>query len=190
MDGAAADRCCSSLGVHIDQVEFRSGASHLPDGGVAAGSGHSASAGLALRNASEHALARSPNSPRPIPPRPSSAPAMSASGRAMVVCVPSEDETRSDSFADILARAGRVELMGEAKAARRPSVAESRALYSHGAVFAEVKVDPDLGQIRVTRLVSALSPPAAHHQSSPGAQPISWRNDMGSVLRLAGGSDH
>ena len=30
-------------------------------------------------------------------------------------------------------------------------------MFSHGAVFAEVKVDPDLGQIRVTRLVGAFA---------------------------------
>jgi xanthine dehydrogenase YagR molybdenum-binding subunit len=34
----------------------------------------------------------------------------------------------------------------------------------HGAVFTEVKVDPDLGQMRVTRVVGAF----AHHQSAPG----------------------
>ena len=99
----------------------------------------------------------SPNSPPPIPPRRSSAPAMpdlrARDGRLHH----RDDESRSQSFADILARAGRAEVTGSAKAARHPSVAESRALYSHGAVFAEVKVDPDLGQIRVTRLVGAFA---------------------------------
>jgi xanthine dehydrogenase YagR molybdenum-binding subunit len=37
-------------------------------------------------------------------------------------------------------------------------VAQSHyAMFAHGAVFAEVKVDPDLGQIRVTRLVGAFA---------------------------------
>jgi xanthine dehydrogenase YagR molybdenum-binding subunit len=31
------------------------------------------------------------------------------------------------------------------------------AMYAHGAVFAEVTVDPDLGQMRVTRLVGAFA---------------------------------
>jgi xanthine dehydrogenase YagR molybdenum-binding subunit len=31
------------------------------------------------------------------------------------------------------------------------------AMHAHGAVFAEVKVDPDLGQTRVTRLVGAFA---------------------------------
>ena len=30
-------------------------------------------------------------------------------------------------------------------------------MFSHGAVFAEVKIDPDLGQIRATRLVGAFA---------------------------------
>ena len=44
-------------------------------------------------------------------------------------------------------------------------------MHAHGAVFAEVKVDPDLGQIRVTphgRRVRRRP----HHQSAAGAQPV------------------
>jgi xanthine dehydrogenase YagR molybdenum-binding subunit len=44
-----------------------------------------------------------------------------------------------------------------AKAARDPAVTAAHAMYSHGAVFAEVKIDPDLGQVRVTRLVGAFA---------------------------------
>ena len=43
------------------------------------------------------------------------------------------------------------------RGARNPANAEARAMFSHGAVFAEAKVDPDLGQIRVTRLVGAFA---------------------------------
>ena len=68
-----------------------------------------------------------------------------------------DDETRSESYADILRRAGRAEVVGTAKAARDPAVAAAYAMFSHGAVFAEVKVDPDLGQVRATRLVGAFA---------------------------------
>jgi xanthine dehydrogenase YagR molybdenum-binding subunit len=34
---------------------------------------------------------------------------------------------------------------------------EAYAMHAHGAVFAEVKVDPDLGQMRVSRLVGAFA---------------------------------
>jgi xanthine dehydrogenase YagR molybdenum-binding subunit len=146
-----------ALGLHIDHIDFRSGVSHLPDGGVVGGSGHTASAGLALRNAGEHALAQLAE----LAAADSASPLFGASNVGFTArdgrLHHRGDESRSQSFADILARAGRAEVTGSAKAARHPSVAESRALYSHGAVFAEVKVDPDLGQIRATRLVGAFA---------------------------------
>ena len=40
-----------SLGLDIDQVEFRSGNSDLPDAGIAGGSAHTAIAGMAIHNA-------------------------------------------------------------------------------------------------------------------------------------------
>ncbi len=44
-----------------------------------------------------------------------------------------------------------------AKSMRDPTTAGAYAMYSHGAVFAEVTVDPDLFQMRVTRLVGAFA---------------------------------
>ena len=38
-----------------------------------------------------------------------------------------------------------------------PAAQSTYAMHAHGAVFAEVKVDPDLGQIRVTRMVGAFA---------------------------------
>jgi xanthine dehydrogenase YagR molybdenum-binding subunit len=46
---------------------------------------------------------------------------------------------------------------GTGKAARPPEDSARHAMYAHGAVFAEVKVDPDLCQMRVTRLVGAFA---------------------------------
>ena len=72
-------------------------------------------------------------------------------------------------------------------AARRgadPARSEAYAMHAHGAVFAEVKVDPDLGQIRVTRLVGAFAA-GPDHQPAHGAQPVLRRHDLGRVLRAA-----
>jgi len=44
LDQIAAD----SLGLDIDSVEFRSGTSDLPDAGIAGGSAHTATAGVAI----------------------------------------------------------------------------------------------------------------------------------------------
>src|ERR1700755_3545344 len=38
-----------------------------------------------------------------------------------------------------------------------PAAQVHYAMYAHGAVFAEVKVDPELGQIRATRMVGAFA---------------------------------
>ena len=43
-------------------------------------------------------------------------------------------------------------------------------MHAHGLVFAEVKVDPHLGQIRVTRLVGAFATPRWH-----GGEVARWR---------------
>jgi xanthine dehydrogenase YagR molybdenum-binding subunit len=58
------------------------------------------------------------------------------------------------SYQDILAEAGSpIEADGSAQ--RDPEVAEKYSMHSFGAVFAEVSVDPDVGTIRVRRLVGA-----------------------------------
>jgi len=38
-----------------------------------------------------------------------------------------------------------------------PAAQANYAMHAHGAVFAEVKVDPDLGQVRVSRMVGAFA---------------------------------
>jgi xanthine dehydrogenase YagR molybdenum-binding subunit len=68
-----------------------------------------------------------------------------------------DDESRSDSYADILGRAGLNEIEGRGTGAADPAAQSTYAMHAHGAVFAEVKVDPDLGQIRVTRMVGAFA---------------------------------
>jgi xanthine dehydrogenase YagR molybdenum-binding subunit len=146
-----------SLGLDIDQVEFRAGSSDLPDGGVAGGSGHTATAGAAIDAAGSDAVGRlaelataDRNSP--------------LFGAGNVGVIPrggrlhrKDDESRSESYADILGRAGIEAVDGHGRGARDPATTGDRALQAHGAVFAEVKVDADLGQVRVTRLVGAFA---------------------------------
>jgi xanthine dehydrogenase YagR molybdenum-binding subunit len=68
-----------------------------------------------------------------------------------------DDESRSESYADILARAGLAQIDGHGTSAADPAAQTDYAMFAHGAVFAEVKVDPDLGQIRATRVVGAFA---------------------------------
>jgi xanthine dehydrogenase YagR molybdenum-binding subunit len=68
-----------------------------------------------------------------------------------------EDERRSESYADILGRAGVGEIEARGNGIADLAAQAAYAMHAHGAVFAEVKVDPDLGQIRVTRVVGAFA---------------------------------
>jgi xanthine dehydrogenase YagR molybdenum-binding subunit len=154
---ALAQIAADSLGLDIDKVEFRSGTSDLPDGGVAGGSGHTATAGVALHNAGADVIARLADIATNDPDSP-----LFGAGNAGVEARDGRlyhrgDPTRSESYADILGRAGINSLEGNGTGARSPADMEARAMFSHGAVFAEVKVDPDLGQCRVTRLVGAFA---------------------------------
>ncbi|MGO4839314.1 molybdopterin cofactor-binding domain-containing protein, partial [Rhizobiaceae sp. 2RAB30] len=131
--------------------------SSLPDGGIAGGSGHTASAGLAIHNAGEDAIARLAELATADDRSPlfgaGNVGVFARSGRLHR----RDDEGRSETYAEILMRAGRNEIVGAAKAARDQTVAAAHAMFAHGAVVAEVKVDPDLGQIRATRLVGAFA---------------------------------
>jgi xanthine dehydrogenase YagR molybdenum-binding subunit len=59
-----------------------------------------------------------------------------------------------EPWAAIVARSGQAALSAEHKTQKRP---ETHSYHSHGAVFAEVHVDPDTGEIRVARVVASYA---------------------------------
>jgi xanthine dehydrogenase YagR molybdenum-binding subunit len=63
-------------------------------------------------------------------------------------------KTADEPWGQIVARSGQLEITAEHKTEKR---AETHAFHSHGGVFAEVRVDPQLGEIRVSRLVAAYA---------------------------------
>ena len=66
------------------------------------------------------------------------------------------DPSRAVSLSDIM-RHGKLDSL-EAEGSAAPGPKRNKyATYTHSAIFAEVKVDQDLGTIRVTRLVSAIA---------------------------------
>jgi len=154
---ALAQIAADGLGLDQDQVEFRSGSSDLPDAGIAGGSAHTATAGMAIHNAGAAVIARLAELAAGDERSP-----LFGSGNAGVVArggrlFRRDDESRSESYADILGRAGLHEIDARGKSAADPAAQSVYAMHAHGAVFAEVKVDPDLGQIRVSRLVGAFA---------------------------------
>ncbi|HTB39888.1 MAG TPA: xanthine dehydrogenase family protein molybdopterin-binding subunit, partial [Reyranella sp.] len=154
---ALAQIAADGLGLDIDQVEFRAGSSDLPDAGIAGGSGHTATAGMAIHSAGGDAIARL----AALATADRRSPLYGADNEGVIArqgrLHRRDDEGRSESYADILARAGRAEIEGSGSSAADPAAQSTWAMHAHGAVFAEVKVDPDLGQIRTTRLVGAFA---------------------------------
>src|SRR5271156_7146286 len=55
---ALAQIAADGLGLDLDQVEFRTGTSALPDAGIAGGSAHTATAGMAVHGAGADVIAR------------------------------------------------------------------------------------------------------------------------------------
>ncbi len=154
---ALAQIAADGLGLDIDRVEFRSGTSDLPDAGIAGGSAHTATAGMAIHNAGAAVIAKLADLATGDERSP-----LFGAGNAGVTARDGrlfrrDDEHRSESYGDILKRAGISQIEASGKGAADPAAQSSYAMHAHGAVFAEVKVDPDLGQIRVSRMVGAFA---------------------------------
>ena len=176
----AADR----LGLDIDQVEFRSGNSDLPDAGIAGGSSHTATAGMAIHNAGADVIAELAD----LATNDNRSPLYGA-GNAGVIArggrlFRRDDESRSESYADILGRAGRAAIEGQGTGAADPGGAIELC---HACAWRGVR----RGQGRSRSRADARHPRGrrlrrrADHQSSHGAQPALWRNDLGRVVRTA-----
>lgn len=154
---ALAQIAADGLGLPVERIELRAGHSDHPDGGVAGGSGHTATAGSALFAAGSDAIARLAELAVGHPESP-----LFGAGNAGVEARDGHlhhrgDAGRRESYADILARAGLATLEGNGRGSRDPGHAQEWAMFSHGAVFAEVVVDPELFQLRVRRLVGAFA---------------------------------
>jgi xanthine dehydrogenase YagR molybdenum-binding subunit len=154
---ALAQIAADSLALDLDHVEFKAGTSDLPDAGIAGGSAHTATVGVAIHNAGAAVIAKLAELAMGEQRSP-----LFGAGNAGVVARDGrlfrrDDEARSESFGEILARAGLAEIEARGDGAMDPAAQTNYAMRAHGAVFAEVKVDPDLGQIRVTRMVGAFA---------------------------------
>ena len=141
-----------ALGVSPSRVRFELGDTQLPHAPVSGGSMTAASVGPAVqaacRQLRDKLVARAVSD--------GASPLHGASTSDIVVdggfVAVRDDPGRRETIA---ALAGRVDAPLEATAEATPGDASKRfALHSFGAVFAEVRIDPDLGVIRVPRVVA------------------------------------
>jgi xanthine dehydrogenase YagR molybdenum-binding subunit len=154
---ALAQIAADALALDLAQVEFKAGTSDLPDAGIAGGSAHTATAGSAIHNAGAAVIGKLAE----LATSDQRSPLFGAGNAGLIArdgrLFRRDDEGRSESFGDILGRAGLAEIEARGGGAIDPAAQANYAMHAHGAVFAEVKVDPDLGQVRVTRMVGAFA---------------------------------
>ena len=143
------------LGLPIENVNVRLGDSTLPQAPVAGGSWTASSVANALAVTCAEVRAELLRLAQTAP----GSPLANAKPEDVVLAgggiVSKRDPTISVSIADAMRR-GNVERI-EREASNAPAQDEKYARNTHSAIFAEVKVDEQLGVIRVTRVVSAVA---------------------------------
>ncbi|MDQ6808273.1 MAG: xanthine dehydrogenase family protein molybdopterin-binding subunit [Verrucomicrobiota bacterium] len=145
------------LGVPFEKVTFELGKSDFPFGPVAGGSNSTATVGTALHEVAallHKALAdlAVKDSKSPLYSLKPDDITMVGVGRIGL----KTDNPKSDGYEEILKRAGRdsIEVQSELK---EPAEDKKQAFQSWGAHFVEVKIDPLLPRVQVTRVVSVMN---------------------------------
>ncbi len=144
------------LGVPFEKVTFELGKSDYPFGPVAGGSNSTGTVGIAIHEVAgllHQALAALATNDvkSPLHNLQPNEIAMVAPGRIGL----KNDPSKSDSYADILQRAGKESIAVESKL-EEPEENEKMAFQSWGAHFCEVKIDPLLPRVQVTRVVTVI----------------------------------
>jgi xanthine dehydrogenase YagR molybdenum-binding subunit len=110
---ALAQIAADGLGLDLEQLEFRSGSSDLPDAGIAGGSSQTATAGTAILNAGADVIARLADLATTDERSP-----LYGAGNAGVIArggrlVRRDEPNRGESYADIFGRAGLAQIEGQ-----------------------------------------------------------------------------
>jgi xanthine dehydrogenase YagR molybdenum-binding subunit len=152
-----AQIAAESFGLPLDAVSVKIGDSTLPQAPLQGGSRTAATVGSAVQAACEalkktvlkqaHAIGNSPLGK-------SRASSVTFERGDIVL---NRDARKRLSLREIVLSSGKTSLAAEAAAGPNRVEQRRRSSYTHSAVFVEVKIDEDLGQVRVTRIVSAVA---------------------------------
>jgi xanthine dehydrogenase YagR molybdenum-binding subunit len=143
------------LGLALDNVSIRLGDSTLPQSPVEGGSWIAASVSNGIAATAEAIRSELLRLARLVPNSPLADAAPGDVELADGKLVSRRDTSRAVSIADVMRRGAADRI--EREITTNPTEDTSRARNAHSAVFAEVKVDEQLGVIRVTRIVSAVA---------------------------------
>ena len=143
-----------SLGIPLDKVRFELGDTDFPSAAIAGGSMQTVSVGSAVRAACEKAIAGILElAARDDSPLKGAKPDDVEAGSGGLYR--KEDSSRVETYVDVLKRHKLDSLSVEASS-MPPAEAAKFSMHSYGAQFAEVRVDPDLGEVRLTRFLGAF----------------------------------
>lgn len=152
-----AQIAAATMGLPLENVIFQLGDSNLPLASVEGGSSHVATIGSAVEGACVELQQKLLRLARRLPGSPFEHLTLDqvefADGHLRV---PGSPE-RSMRLVDLLAAAGEQRLEASHTLVSNMLRKRKWALGTHSAVFCEVKVDEDLGTVRVTRVVSAVA---------------------------------
>ena len=145
------------LGLRLDDVRLGLGDTDMPAGGMEGGSGLAAALGSAVYAACRGVIQAFLDTVADDPGSPLRGCRLdqvtAGDGRIQL----SYDAARGEAYSDILARHGLPELTADGSSAPpTPQDAGMAPAGAFAAKFAEVRVDPDLGLVRVARIVSAV----------------------------------
>jgi xanthine dehydrogenase YagR molybdenum-binding subunit len=178
------------LGLRPEQVKFELGDTQFPRAPAQGGSWTTASVGSAVHGAALAIVTRLLS----LANRDASSP-LQAAAASDVEMLDGRLQLRSDAsrfvrVSDVMRRNGLTDVT-ETFEARPSPEREKYATLAHGAQFIEVKVDPDLGTVRVTRSIEVtatgkiINPKASHSQEIGG---VVW--GIGMALQEATEIDH
>ncbi len=150
-----AQLAADALGMPFEQVRFELGDTKMPRAPVSGGSATVASVGTAVEGATKAVRAKVLEMAREDKRSPFYNVAETDIAIQDGKILHKTDATKSETYADILKRQNMPQV--EASFDAKFDEANNKfSMHSFGAQFAEVRIDPDLGEVRVTRFVGAF----------------------------------
>jgi xanthine dehydrogenase YagR molybdenum-binding subunit len=145
-----------ALGLPVEKVRCELGDTNFPEAGVSGGSSTTASVGSAVHEACvaarEKVVALAVKDERSPLHGLAADKVKAAEGRLTAV----DDPSRGEAYTEILRRHQMSSALGMADS-KAGDEDQKYSMHAFGAVFAEVNVDPDLGMVRVQRIVGAYA---------------------------------
>ncbi len=161
------------LGLPIERVKFELGKSSMPKAPAQGGSWTVSSVGTAVHGAAGDIRKKLLELARKLPDSPFKTATEPETEVADGELRLKADAGKREAFSDILKKTNTPELSSTFDS--DPSQQRDKfATYAHGAQYVEVKVDPDLGAVRVTRVIEAtacgkiMNPKTSHSQEIGG----------------------